>query len=400
MSRFWGNGKFPYTNINNLNLDWMIKQVLELKALVESLVIDVGEAYVKPETGIPKSDLSAGVQASLNKADTALQSVPSTYRTAAAQDVIDAAQDAKINPLYIGNTQTGASVSATIAHKSLIDEATLTVLPQQNGTPSIEQRAPIVLYNQITINNTAHTMPSGFYGGVLDYLTGKLKMHARVITLNGSEAWGTSTTAEENRKYFYLQLGDIGAYSTDSDKCFCDAYERVNITSNNTTVGFNILNRSTIGKSMLYMRPANSAPMSSADFKAMLAQYASNGNPIQIVVWSLVDVDDVLTSAMMERVHSGSLQLTADVGSWTLKVADYIGTLSEFVTTRAALALLSANVETGFTASKAYVANDFIVIVDTLLKITAPIQSGGTIQIGVNAVMTTLGAEITALLNS
>lgn len=400
MPRFWGNGKFPYTNTNNLNLDWMIKLVLELRDQVAAIVGELGTVYVKPETGIPKSDLSAGVRASLNKADTALQSVPATYRTAAAQDVIDAAQDAKINPLYIGNTQTGASVSATISHKSLIDEASLTVLPQQNGTPTIDQRAPIELYTQISINGTAHTMPSGFYGGVLDYLTGKVKMHAKVITFTGSESWASSTTAEENRKYFYLRLGDIGRYSTDSDKCFCDAYPRVNITSNNTNVGFNVLNRSTTGSSMLYMRPANSAPMSSADFKAMLAQYASNGNPVKIVLWEMHDVNDVLTNASMERVQSGNIQLTADVGSWTLKVADYIGTLSEFVLTRAALDLLSANVETGFTASRAYVANDFIVISETLLKVTAPIQSGGTIQIGVNAVITTLGAEITAMLNS
>lgn len=400
MAKFWGSGKFPYTNINNLNLDWMIKLVLELKDQVASIVGELGEVYIKPETGIPKSDLSAGVRASLNKADTALQTIPDSYRTAADQDAIDAAQDAKINPLYIGNTQTGASVSATISHKSLIDEASLTVLPQQNGTPSIDQRAPIELYPQITINGEAHTMPSGFCGGVLDYLTGKVKLHAELITFTGAEAWASSTSREENTKYFYLRMGDIGTYSTDSDKSFCDAYERVNINSNNTNVGFHILNRSTIGASMLYMRPANSAPMTTADFKAMLAQYASNGNPVKLVVWRLRDVNDVLTNASMERVQSGNIQLTADVGSWTLKVADYIGTLSEFVTTRAALALLSANVETDFTASKAYVANDFIVISETLLKITAPIQSGGTIQIGVNAVITTLGAEITAILNS
>lgn len=46
--------------------------------------------YSKPSGGIPKSDLASAVQASLGKADTALQSVPSTYRTAAAQDLIDA----------------------------------------------------------------------------------------------------------------------------------------------------------------------------------------------------------------------------------------------------------------------------------------------------------------------
>lgn len=57
---------------------------------------DVG-AYVKPADGIPKTDLSSVVQTSLDKADTALQAVPPTYRTAAAQDTIDAAQDAQID---------------------------------------------------------------------------------------------------------------------------------------------------------------------------------------------------------------------------------------------------------------------------------------------------------------
>ena len=72
---------------------------------VEITALDLG-AYVKPVLGIPKTDLSDEVQASLNKADSALQAVPSTYRTASAQDVIDAAQDAKIG---------------TFGHRNLLD---------------------------------------------------------------------------------------------------------------------------------------------------------------------------------------------------------------------------------------------------------------------------------------
>ena len=61
--------------------------------------LDSKGTYSKPSGGIPKSDLAAAVQTSLGKADTALQSVPSTYRTAAAQDVIDAVKiDKPSNP--------------------------------------------------------------------------------------------------------------------------------------------------------------------------------------------------------------------------------------------------------------------------------------------------------------
>ena len=58
-----------------------------------------------------------------------------------------------------------------------------------------------------------------------------------------------------------------------------------------------------------------------------------------------------------------------------------------------------APVEAG-TVSRAYAVNDFLIYNNQLCKVTAAIQSGGTIQIGVNAVITTLGAEIAALLNS
>lgn len=59
----------------------------------------IGQKYTKPSGGIPKSDLASAVQTSLGKADTALQSVPSTYRTAAAQDTIDAGKiDKPSNP--------------------------------------------------------------------------------------------------------------------------------------------------------------------------------------------------------------------------------------------------------------------------------------------------------------
>ena len=51
--------------------------------------------YSKPTDGIPKSDLANDVQASLGKANTALQHVPSAYRTAVLQDKIDSGKQDK-----------------------------------------------------------------------------------------------------------------------------------------------------------------------------------------------------------------------------------------------------------------------------------------------------------------
>ena len=53
------------------------------------------EIYEKPTSGIPKADLAEDVQTSLTKADSALQSVPDTYRTAEAQNIIDETKQTK-----------------------------------------------------------------------------------------------------------------------------------------------------------------------------------------------------------------------------------------------------------------------------------------------------------------
>lgn len=84
--------------------------------------------YSKPSGGIPKSDLASAVQTSLGKADTALQSVPNTYRTAAAQDLIDEAQDARINQK--ADASALAKVATTGSYNDLSNKPTI---PSLNG---------------------------------------------------------------------------------------------------------------------------------------------------------------------------------------------------------------------------------------------------------------------------
>ena len=64
------------------------KATLEADVAAKGFTKNTG-TYSKPTDGIPKSDLAAAVQTSLGKADSALQRVPITYRTAAVQDKID-----------------------------------------------------------------------------------------------------------------------------------------------------------------------------------------------------------------------------------------------------------------------------------------------------------------------
>lgn len=77
---------------------------------------DVGAGtYSKPSGGIPDTDLSSAVQTSLGKANSALQSVPNTYRTASDQDTIDAGKQAKITASGILKGDGSGGVSAAVA---------------------------------------------------------------------------------------------------------------------------------------------------------------------------------------------------------------------------------------------------------------------------------------------
>ena len=88
------------------------KATLEADVAAKGFTKNTG-TYSKPAGGIPKADLAAAVQTSLDKANSALQSVPSTYRTAAAQDAIDSGKVDKV----AGYVRTEAETVARIVNQ-------------------------------------------------------------------------------------------------------------------------------------------------------------------------------------------------------------------------------------------------------------------------------------------
>ena len=70
--------------------------------------------YSKPDGGIPRSDLAGDVQTSLSRADSALQAVPSTYRTASAQDTIDSGKVDKVTGKGLSTNDYTAAAKAKV----------------------------------------------------------------------------------------------------------------------------------------------------------------------------------------------------------------------------------------------------------------------------------------------
>lgn len=400
MSRFWGSGKFPYTTTNNLNLDWMIKLVLELKELVESLVIDVGEAYVKPESGIPKTDLSAGVQASLNKADSALQSVPNTYRTAAAQDVIDGVQDDKINPLYTDFNSSDTSIQFNSPAPVRPSRFIVTVTPARSGSgdpspsnprPNAAKTAEVVTHNG---TNISIPFPSPSYGGRLDAITGEYQDYGRIVNF-ADLSWDMYMTARSFRAVLSGRR-----YSSSESFCFCSHYNFIGSgalswISNNIESG-ECAYQSTQTNILIRDERFMDDTLYPTNADKIAAFLAANAN--STIVYALREYPVIQLAAPDIPVAAGNNTYTAGGDKIGITVNAYLANLQQQVDAAARAAMI-APVEAG-TVSRAYAVNDFLIYNNQLCKVTAPIQSGGTIQIGVNAVITTLGAEITAILNS
>lgn len=391
MTRFWGNGKFPYTNINNLNLDWMIKLVLELKDQVAAIVGELGEVYVKPETGIPKTDLSAGVQASLNKADTALQTIPDSYRTAVDQDVIDNAQDEKINPLYNPLSLKGSQISFTSEASVIPDSFILNVLPVQSGsgTPSPSNPRALAARNEISIthNGDGINIPllsaAPTYGGKLDLLSGIYSDFGRIVNFSNL-SWSRSVATG----IFYASVpGRISQYP--EPFLYCSHYQYIG-SGTLDWIYANLNDGQIAAQSTIpFVRVRDDR------FTTLDAFLEANGSTQ--IVFHAATTQHKLPVADVLPVH-GANSYTTDSGRFAAIVNAYLDAMTSAVQ-RAAPAVMVADVESG-TVSRAYRINDFLIYNNQLCKVTAPIQSGGTIQIGVNAVITTLGAEITAILNS
>ena len=110
-------GNLTTTAKNNL-----VAAINELKsgtAVTEATVSGWGftkntGTYSKPAGGIPKTDLASAVQTSLGKADSALQTVPSTYRTASAQDSIDSGKVDKVTGKGLSTNDYTAAAKAKV----------------------------------------------------------------------------------------------------------------------------------------------------------------------------------------------------------------------------------------------------------------------------------------------
>lgn len=152
------------------------KEVRELAGWTHEIL----PLYSKPYGGIPSTDLASAVQTSLGKADTALQSVPNTYRTAAAQDTIDAGKEDKTTEVTVSTA--GAVTQALDAGKWYHFTGALTALTITFNAPAAGQLAQYHFDFDEPSTAFDPTLPSGVK--LPDNHTWEASKHCEVDILN------------------------------------------------------------------------------------------------------------------------------------------------------------------------------------------------------------------------
>lgn len=185
--------------------------------------------YEKPAFGIPKTDLTNDVQTSLNRADSALQSVPDTYRTAEAQNIIDATKQ----------TKTIADAGGYFGANPTVEGA-LQQLGANSGGGSGNPNA--VLYIEQTLTNEqkaqARSNINAEEAGT-SYTKSEIdtKLDEKINASNGKFTNSLSATTEDGTQLYQesMRVGGLG-----TGNCVSINKTRISFFDNSGTLGLNV----------------------------------------------------------------------------------------------------------------------------------------------------------------
>lgn len=202
------NGWKPQFKVNDSPLTAAQLAALNSGATAE-IIASVANKYELPAAGIPKTDLAAGVQQSLDKADTALQPAAlEPYRTAAAQNEIDAAQDEKIDAAAQATEETTVgpasiatfdAAAADMPLKSLL--VNIEAVQAGSGDPSPENVRPITGWTGCEVTRTGKNLIDCSFAANSSGKTCVVKVESGSYILKCFNSDGTSTGITVNNTF-------------------------------------------------------------------------------------------------------------------------------------------------------------------------------------------------------
>ena len=395
------------TVITAENLNAIQDAIIENEEAIE----DQGEAiegkYSKPAGGIPATDMASGVQTSLGKADSALQSsdIDSTLtvagKAADAKKTGDEISDVK-NTLNhkadaIYDTASGDIASFPDGADGLpVKDLTVAIEPVQSGTgdPSPTNVRPISGWTGCNISHSGadtsdptvisiswQSEAGTVYGGTLDVTSGVLTVDTVKLVFDGTENW-TSLGSDSSWRIRYIFNKNIKRIE---DRQKCSHYKSVTITSQTTAFGFDAYNSSG-GVPYVFLRP-QATPMSADDWKSFLAAQYAAGTPVEVVFQiespNVYTLDPVTVQTLL-----GQNNIWADCGPSTVEYP---------CDTKLYIQKINTPTDDDMIADANIASGKYFIVNNNLYISTAAILAGDPIKPGTNCTLTNLAAALNAI---
>ena len=224
------------------------------------------------------------------------------------------------------------------------------------GTPSPDNIRPIHGRDSVSITrqedelSTTLTLPSTIYGGEVDAVTGAGQKTWKLLTLNGTEAWGKygSATEEAGASCFSLDIDDkdIG-FGTSVCNQFANT-KNSNPFYNVNMKKFTYTDHPSI--KTIYMNYGDDQTVTAETWKAYLAAQYGAGTPVQIAYKLASPIPFTASGGGTIKALSGTNTILTDADTLTVKGrADTIRIIQQLQAASAASAQALADVERAVT---------------------------------------------------
>lgn len=253
-----------------------------------------------------------------------------------------------------------------------------------------------------TVDILIPTPPGTVYGGTLNLTTGVLSVDRVMYTLDGVSQYlkfaNEYTSAPTGCKSYYIATTaswprkDAGNYAGALSSHFYRSWSTVN-----SMQAWDFVSGSGSVYQYIFILPDTYSTLALAN--QWLADQVTAGTPVQVLLYRETPVTYQLTPQEVKTLlgqnniwaDTGdvSIEYRADVQLYVDKKVSASQTLMELI--------ITANRESGMTASAAYSAGALIIVNGTLYKATTSIASGATLTVGTNVTATTIAAELAAL---
>ena len=238
-------------------------------------------------------------------------------------------------------------------------------------------------------------LPELVYGGTLDVLTGKLTVTHEYI--KPSEYTGSSISDTMVVVFTHIPLGKRGTnYNIVSNVATGAALTAANIARYGYAVSQSISGTSPI---LSIAASTTAHPTMASLSQALLDADACFAYELETPEVYQLTPQMVTTLAGQNHIWSDAGNITVEYGAFLQALQAEIERLNQQTNQRAKKNVL-AGVEESTTATTNYAVGDFLIVKDSLYKVTAAIAAGETITVDTNVQETTIAQQLKALFAS